>query len=775
MSEAWTRDPHRPDEKPGDRAGAGAPAFGEPATADLLAGLGRAHLFDATALDEAGTILRFVESLNAVEDLQTLLDRLAEGVALTAGWNVAVMSVYLPEGGLLGSYHLPADERARFVASMARTPLASRLAKRAKIHAFAFPGTGIAYVPHTEDLSRSLAFAPSRAAASGTWHPDDRLFVFLRTGTGQEIGVLSLDEPLDGMAPTIETLGPLRVVERLLALGASLLQERVLARDLKRREEDFRELVDGAPVGIYRSDAGGRMLSANPRLAEIFGYATADALVADAAFVELLDPADYATVLEPMAAGREVRAADLRARRRDGTPIRLRMTLRRDAEGVVHGIVEDVTEARRLEEHLLRAQRLEAIGTLASGVAHDFNNLLAGILGYASLLEQRLASDPSLGPMARGIQDAALRAAELTRGLLGVARPSAAEPLLADVARVLGDVARIAHETFDRRIVTTVRADADLPPARVGAGELHRAILNLAINARDALPEGGEIALVAELDAAGPRTAPSDARGTGPWLRVDVRDTGVGMSQAVRVRLFEPFFTTKPRGKGTGLGLYGVYQFLRAFGGAVEVDSRPAEGTTFRVYLPRPPDPRPSRRRRRRRARGGPPRGARILVVEDEDAVRRVAGALLHAAGYEVVEAVDGEEAVRRFAETPLAFDLVLLDLMLPRLSGKEVLRRVRALRPDVPVLLSSGNVHEGLDDPEVRAGVRGSCRSPTSRATSTTPCAALARRPRRDLGAAGGRDSLSPRPRPPARSPGTRRHHGEADEQGPREGSDPP
>jgi PAS domain-containing protein len=245
-------------------------------------------LGDDAALDEAQTILGFVEALNAVEDLQTLLDLLAEGVARTAGWDVAVLSVYLPDGAILGGYHLPEDERVRFLSSMARTPLAMRLAKRAKIRDLAFPGTGIAYVPHTVDLSRSIAFAKSRPNEHGTWHPEDRLFVLVKTGTGQEIGVLSLDEPLDGMAPSLATLGPLRVVERLLALGAAVLQERVLSRDLKQKEKAYRALVDGAPVGIYRRDGNGRMLSANPRLAEIFGYPSTDELVADPSFVEPL-------------------------------------------------------------------------------------------------------------------------------------------------------------------------------------------------------------------------------------------------------------------------------------------------------------------------------------------------------------------------------------------------------------------------------------------------------------------------------------------------------
>ena len=259
--------------------------------------------------------------------------------------------------------------------------------------------------------------------------------------------------------------------------------------------------------------------------------------------------------------------------------------------------------------------------------------------------------------MARGIQEAALRAAELTRSLLGVARGGSVEPQHADVGAVLADVARIAHETFDRRITTIVRADADLPAVAVAASELHRAVLNLAINARDALPAGGETRAGRRARRGRAAHAGARRRRRGPWVRIDVRDTGVGMPQAVRARLFEPFFTTKPRGKGTGLGLYGVYQFLRAFGGAVEVDSQVGAGTTFRVYLPRagPPPATP----RRPGAAPEPARaadvGARILVVEDEEAVRRVAATLLRAAGHDVTEASDGEEAVRRFAADPAA------------------------------------------------------------------------------------------------------------------------
>ncbi len=765
------------DDRPGGRRGLGLDPLARPG--DARPGLG-----DDAALDDAQAILAFVEALSAVEDLQTLLDLLAEGVARTAGWDVAVLSVYLPDGAILGGYHLPEDERVRFLSSMARTPLAMRLAKRAKIRDLAFPGTGIAYVPHTVDLSRSIAFAKSRPNEHGTWHPEDRLFVLVKTGTGQEIGVLSLDEPLDGMAPSLATLGPLRVVERLLvARGGGAAGARPRARPqaegeglprargrrarghLPARRERPHVVGEPAARGDLRLPVHRRGAGRRPRRSST------------------CTPRPTARRSSRASRrGSEVRAVDMRARRRDGTPIRLRMVMRREPDGELQGIVEDVTDGRRLEEHLQRAQRLEAIGTLASGVAHDFNNLLAGILGYASLLEQRLATDPSLGPMARGIQEAALRAADLTRGLLGVVRSGSGRAV---ACRRRGGPRRGgAHRARDVRPThrdVRPRADADLPAAVVAASELHRALLNLAINARDAMPEGGEIALVAEPDEVGPRTLPPDASRGGPWVRVEVRDTGIGMPQSIRARLFEPFFTTKPRGKGTGLGLYGVYQFLRAFGGAVEVDSRVGAGDD----VPRLP------------ARGGagaadpvarPPGGgvgvrARGRGRSGADPGRRGRGCgaagrgarPARDAGHEVTEASDGEEAVRRFAARPDAFELVVLDLVLPRLSGKEVLRRVRAVRPDIPVLLTSGNVHEGLEDPEVRAGIRG-----------VLPKPYLPGGPAR--GRAGGADgegsggTWAPRPDviPYAFLPRHERadvpwrHHGEVVEQGPREGSDP-
>ncbi len=663
------------------------------------------------ANEEAASVLSLVEDLNAIEDLQALLDRLAETVARVGGWHVGVLSIYLPEGALLGGYNLPADERGRFLVAMSTTPPEKRSAKRAQIRSYAFPGTGICFVPNDSPILKGAAFTPSRVVAGGSWHPDDRLFLLVRTGARREIGVLSLDEPVDGHRPSADRLDRLRLAQRILDLGASFLYNRVLARDLRRGEEAYRTLVEGAPVGIYRRTVAGRMVSANARLAEIFGYASPEAILGDANFLER-----FHTSIDGLNAGLdsagEVRAADVKARKVDGTEIRVSRTIRRDRDGNVLGIVEDVTQARRLEENLQRTQRLEALGTLASGVAHDFNNLLAGVLGYASLLVPRLEGRPDLVNMAKGIQDAALRAADLTRQLLGIARPARSGAAPTDVNVVLADCARVARETFDRRIEVELRVGPGPLYAIVEAGELHRAVLNLCINARDAMPDGGTLTLSAELDAAGPSTpTPAAAASKAPFLRIDVQDTGVGMDDAVRARLFEPFFSTKPRGKGTGLGLYTVYQVLGAYDGSVEVESRIGHGTRFRLFLPSSSGPTSASAVRAPLATlARVPRGpsARVLLVEDEGPVRDVAERVLTEHGHGVTVAEDGEIAVTLFERDPSAFDVVVLDLVLPRLSGIEVFRRCRRLRPDLPVVLSSGNVYDGLDVADVREGVAG-------------------------------------------------------------------
>jgi len=668
------------------------------------------------AADEARRILGVVEDLNGIEGTDDLLDRLVEQAARLAGYGAGVLALTLPEAALVGTWNLPEEDRARFRRRAGRAEISYRVEKRRRIRRYAFPGTGICFVPHDADLfGQPVSDAYDHLPRpSGTWHPRDRLFLLVRGTAGREIGLCSLDFPGDGNAPTSETLGPLRLAERLLGIGGNLVEIRLLQDSLRRGEEEMRALVADAPVGMYRRREG-ELLSVNRRLAAAFGYESPEAMLADPRARSLLEPPEVARALDALEEGGETATSEFATARRDGRPLRARLTARRlPAREYALGIVEDVTEESRLEEHLHRARRLEAVGTLASGIAHDFNNILCGILGYASLLRERGGLGGSALEAARSIEESAARGADLTRRLLGVTRAAPDEPGVVDVGAVLADCVRLARETFDRRIEVELEVAEHLPAIRGRATDLHQAILNLCINARDAMPRGGRLRLAASVDAAGPSRPPGDARPRA-WVRVDVVDEGEGMEASTLARIFEPFFTTKHRAQGSGLGLFMVYTSVQAHGGAVDVVSAPGRGSTFSVFLPAG-DPgaaaaAPSVAAEEAPTAAAPPAApasARILVVEDESMIRNLAVTILSEDGLRVDSAGDGEEALRLLEAPGASYDAVILDLILPRVAGGEVFRRLRARHPDLPVILSSGNVDEGLLDSELRSGIAG-------------------------------------------------------------------
>jgi two-component system cell cycle sensor histidine kinase/response regulator CckA len=661
--------------------------------------------------DDARRLVEIIEELEGLADTDVLLDRLTEHAARIAGYGAALLSLALPEGALVGTWNLPEEDRVRFKRRALKTNIDYRIEKRRRIARFAFEGTGICFVPHDVDLDRAPLSEGylARPRTEGTWHPKDRLFILVRGSAGREIGIYSLDYPDDGNAPREADLGRLRLAERLLRLGGHLVQTRLLEQTLRRGEEEMRALVADAPVGIYRSTDAEGLVSANQRLSSIFGYGSPEEMLADEGAKARIEPPEVAAAVAALAEGEEMASREVDTVRRDSRPLRIRLTARRlPSRGYVLGIVEDVTEASQLADQLSRARRLEAVGTLASGIAHDFNNILCAILGYASLLRERSSGDGPEARSARAIEDAAVRGAELTRRLLGISRESPVETAAVDVSEVLADCGRIALETFDRRIEVAVDPEPGLPAVTGRTSDLHQAVLNLCINARDAMPRGGRLRLSAARSPEGPRR-PDGAAAPGEWVRIDVEDEGEGMEPATLARLFEPFFTTKQRGKGTGLGLYMVYTTVQAHGGTVDVESTPGRGTRFRIHLPAgggagakgpPPVPAP--------VAAGVARPGRVLVVEDEEMIRNLALAVLRSQGHEATGAADGEKALALLEAPGAAFDLVVLDLVLPRLSGPEVFRRLRLRHPALPVLLSSGNVDEGLLDQDLRQGIAG-------------------------------------------------------------------
>jgi signal transduction histidine kinase/ActR/RegA family two-component response regulator len=375
----------------------------------------------------------------------------------------------------------------------------------------------------------------------------------------------------------------------------------------------------------------------------------------------------------------------------------------RDAHGEVvgiFGVATDITDRRDLESQLRHAQKMEAVGRLAGGVAHDFNNLLTVIKGHSEILLAKMAPGDSLRPSVEEVQKAGARGVLLTRQLLAFSRKDVATPEVLDVSEVVRDMESMLHRLIGADVRLTVRLGQWPLHARADRGQLEQVLANLAVNARDAMPSGGELEVevsAVDLPRDRARTNP------GPYVALTVTDQGLGMDAEVRSHLFEPFFTTKEQGKGTGLGLSVVYGIVRQSGGEILVESEPGRGTTIRILLPRVEEPvtRPAL----------PPGGAgaalpkgegTVLLVEDESAVRALARDFLHLFGYEVVEAASGEEALEVFEAHRGRLRAVVTDIVMPGMSGMDLALRLSALEPGIRILLVSGYAHDSFESADL-------------------------------------------------------------------------
>jgi nitrogen-specific signal transduction histidine kinase/CheY-like chemotaxis protein len=353
--------------------------------------------------------------------------------------------------------------------------------------------------------------------------------------------------------------------------------------------------------------------------------------------------------------------------------------------------VKSEEERQRLEERLRHTQKMEAIGELAGGIAHDFNNILTPIQGNAQLLREHVAPGSEQSGLVEEIFGASLRAAELTRQLLAFARKGAFQIVPVGINSLIREVRGLLSHGIDRRIEIELDLAAGNPTVRGDPAQLQTSLLNLGLNARDAMPDGGRLTFTTRnltLDEAH-RGALYPEIEPGEYVEICVSDTGVGMTDEVRRRVFEPFFTTKEAGKGTGLGLAGVYGCVRGLRGAIRVRSEPGQGATFHVLLPASGE--------RARARTGPPPThvvtgqGRILVIDDEEMVRSFAARSLRQMGYTVTSCADGVGALDYCRQHHSEIDLVVLDLVMPKLDGASVFRELKRLYPDLRVLLCSG------------------------------------------------------------------------------------
>jgi PAS domain S-box-containing protein len=478
-----------------------------------------------------------------------------------------------------------------------------------------------------------------------------------------------------------------RLFEELKQRAEDLERE---VSERRRSEEKYRMVVEQASDGIIIIDPNGNFIEVNPKMLEMLGYTRTQ-------FLELnlrdLIPKDDQSRdpmrLDLLRSGKVVRK-ERRFIRRDGSLIDVELGITALEDGI-QAIVRDVSERNRLETQLRQSQKLEAVGRLAGGVAHDFNNLLTVILGHSDLAITTLDLNDRLRRDLEDIREAGTRAAVLTHQLLAFSRKQVLQPKVLSLNAAITNLTKMLGRLITSNIEIVTRCEAELWSAKVDPGQLDQVILNLSLNARDAMPLGGKLIIeTANRRFEGEQISGQVQIPPGQYVMLAVSDTGCGMDAETRSHLFEPFFTTKTEGKGTGLGLSTVYGIVRQSGGHIAVYSEPGHGTTVKVYLPRAGESADTG------ALGEdtaplPVGTETILLAEDEDRVRSLTVAVLTQQGYTVIEACDGQEALALAREYRGEIHLLLTDIVMPRLSGKDLADQLRRDRPGLRVLLSSG------------------------------------------------------------------------------------
>src|SRR5437667_421863 len=484
----------------------------------------------------------------------------------------------------------------------------------------------------------------------------------------------------------------------VIGVGTDITERRKAEEALRRSEESSRALVQHATYGIYRSSPEGRFLAVNPALVKLLGYPSEDALLAvDMARDVYADPAERPQVIARFDHSDAVQGVDVTWKRWDGRKILVRLSGRavRRRDGSIdcfETLAEDVTERRALEEQLRQSQKMEAIGQLTGGIAHDFNNLLTIILANAELIARALPTDRSDAQAdLRAVISAALRGRVMVKELLGFARRTSLNLTAVDLSGVLADLSGMLRRILPADVEIVTAGDEGLPEVRADLHATEQILFNLVTNARDAMPNGGVLRIeTRRVRLTDEQRTSGGATHGGDFVCLAVEDTGVGMDEQTRQRIFEPFFTTKPVGRGTGLGLATVYGLVQQHGGSVEVDSEPGKGTRVRVYFPTAEvaATRPRRHSAPHQAPGG---SETILLVEDDDQLRRATKRVLEDAGYQVLTAADGQEALEVLRQQGEGIRLVLSDLVMPRLGGRALYDAARREGRAMPFLFASG------------------------------------------------------------------------------------
>lgn len=537
-------------------------------------------------------------------------------------------------------------------------------------------------------------------------HPEDRSSVrnaaleARRTGVGRPLEYRMRHKDgtwrvLESRASVIRS--PSGDPERLVIVNRDVTQRREAEESLRVSESGFRSMIEDAPYGIYRADTDGRLLRANPALQKILGYEKLGELL-DASLPKDIfrNPSDFSRLNELLQSANEFKDVEVELKRRDGAPLTVRCTGRRVKEEHLglpcfDVFSEDVTERRVLERQLRMAGKMEAVGRLSGGIAHDFNNLLGVIIGYGQVLKRRLAPASDLLECAEEIEKAGQRAASLTRQLLAFSRQQILTPAILRLNELVLDMAKMLPRLLGEDIAVSTSLSADLGTVKADQSQIEQVIMNLAVNARDAMPDGGTLRIETanvELDQVYAWQHPGAKPGR--YVLLAVIDSGTGIDPDTLTHIFEPFFTTKEVGKGTGLGLATVYGVVKQSGGYIWVDSQLGRGTSFQIFLPRVEEPTAESTAMAPgdEALGG---SETVLLVEDSEPLRKLTKSFLESHGFRVLAAQDGEDALRVETQNAGRIDLLLTDVVMPGMNGRALAQRLSPLQPGMRVLYISG------------------------------------------------------------------------------------
>jgi two-component system, cell cycle sensor histidine kinase and response regulator CckA len=504
-----------------------------------------------------------------------------------------------------------------------------------------------------------------------------------------------------------------------IAHGQDISERKKAEQALQESELRFRSLYENTTIGLYRTTPDGKIFMANPALVKMLGFQSFQELAERNLKKDNYEPSYQRNYFLELIE-RDGVVHDLQAKwiQKDGKTLSVLENARaiRDVQGntlYYDGSVEDITERTLLEEQMRQMQKLESLGTLAGGIAHDFNNILNIILGYSSLLEMRKNQPQKFTESIVAITQAIERGTALVRQIMTFARKAETTFAPVDMHELIRELISMLEQTFPKVITFNAQLNDSLPILHADHSQLHQVFLNLCINARDAMPQGGNITIKAKVQNRVYVRERFPTADQPQYLCIDVADTGEGMDEITRTRIFDPFFTTKKHGKGTGLGLAVVHGIIQAHNGFIDVESMPRQGTVFHLHLPIPTMTKESRQSQNV-AETPVPRGTEtILLVEDEEPLLDMFSTILEFHGYAILKAGDGKQAIELYQQNQREIDLVVTDMGLPEVTGKDEFKELKKINPNVKVILASGFLEPETKTELLNAGAKSFIQKP--------------------------------------------------------------